>query len=179
MRNFKPLLSLVILLSLLLGCSNDTNEKERQSNEENNQFDFVVTASEKILPTNFHDIAFERKETPLFQYLVRKSVNQLEFEEIWNLYGFENKTPDVDLKKKDVFFIGVHESGSCPYKISNIELSSDNKNITVSLSEPEGTCTSDATPRTFVIEIEKEISKDVESLVIVQSGVETSVPFEN
>jgi hypothetical protein len=184
---FRSLFSFVVLLSLLFGCSNDTNdnqplsnEKELQSNTENKQqLDFVMIASEKTLPTNFHDIAFERKTDPLFQYLVRKVINQLSFEETWNLFGFENKIPNVDLDEKNVFFIGVHESGSCPYKIRNIELGSDNKTITVPLSEPGGVCTFDATPRSFVIEIDKEISKIIDSVVIVQSGVETIIPIEN
>jgi hypothetical protein len=172
MKNFKRLLCLVFFLSPLIvfGCNNDI---------ENNQIHFQLIASEKTLPINFHEIAFERKETPTFQYLVRKVVNQSEFEDTWNLYAFESKTPNVDLKEKDVFFIGVHESGSCPYKIRNIKRNSDNKTITVPLSEPNGACTSDATPRTFVIQIDKEKSKDIESVVIVQSGVETSVPLKN
>jgi hypothetical protein len=138
-----------------------------------------LIASKKTLPANFNDIAFARKETPLFQYLVRKAVNTSEFEDTWKLYALGNKTSNVNLNEKDVFFIGVHESGSCPYKIRVIKLSSDNKKMIIPLSEPDGACTSDATPRTFVIQIDKEKSKDIESVVVVQSGVETSVPFEN
>lgn len=89
--------------------------------------------------------------------------------------------PIVNLNENVVLFIGVHESGSCPYKIKTVELSSDNKTITVPLSEPKGVCNSDATPRTFVIGLNKELSKDIENVVIVQSqsGVETSIPIEN
>jgi hypothetical protein len=166
MKSVKRLRSLTLFLSLLLvfGCN---------SNAKNNQINFDIIASEKTLPIHFNEIAFEE------QYLVRKLVNQSEFEDTWNLYAFESKTPNVDLKEKDVFFIGVHESGSCPYKIRNIKRNSDNKTITVPLSEPNGACTSDATPRTFVIQIDKEKSKDIESVVIVQNGVETSVPLKN
>lgn len=171
MKNSKPFLALAVFLSLLFvfGCSNDTKD---------NQVSFGLIASEKSLPTDFDEIAFKRDTIPYSQYLVRKVVNQSEFEETWNLYGFENKTPNVDLNKKDVIFIGVQESGSCSYKIKNIELSSDNKAITVPLSKPDGACTDDATPRTFVIEIDKEISNFLESVVIVESEVETSIPFK-
>lgn len=163
----KLLLTLTLFISLLLfGCSNDTNVKD-------------VIASEKTLPSNFHETAFERETTPFFHFLVKKAINQLEFEQTWNLYGFESETPNVDLNEKDVFFIGVQESGSCPSKIKSVELSSDNNTMTLPLSELEGACTSDATPRTFVIQIDKGISKDIENIVIVQSGVETNVPFEN
>ena len=84
------------MLLLLFGCSNDTN-------------DSVAIASEKTLPSNFHEIAFERETTPLFQFLVRKAVNQSEFEQTWSLYGFEdkkgfdaefNKTPFKRVKDK-------------------------------------------------------------------------------
>ncbi|WP_163539794.1 hypothetical protein [Gracilibacillus sp. YIM 98692] len=166
--------------------SNDTNnnkpienKKALQTNTENKQIYKGVIASEKTLPANFHEIAFERETTPWFQFLVKKVVNPSEFEQTWNLYGFENKIPNVDFNAIDIFFIGVSESGSCPYKIRDVELSSNNHTMTVPLSEPEGACTSDATPRTFVIEIDKEISTDIENVVIVKSGVETSIPVEN
>ncbi|WP_174732187.1 hypothetical protein [Mesobacillus harenae] len=165
MTSFKSFLALAMFLSLLLvGCSNDIDDN--------------VVASEKTLPSNFHEIAFERETTPLFQFLVRKTVNQSEFEQTWNLYGFESEIPNVDFNEKGAFFIGVNESGSCPYMIKNVELSSDNNTITVPLSEPKGDCTSDATPRTFVVQIDKGISKDIENVVIVQGGVETTVPLE-
>jgi len=168
MKNPNPLLFLSLLMSLLFlfGCSMSNEEK---------QMNLDLIASEKTLPTNFHEIAFKRKEAPFFQYLVRKVVYQSEFAANWSFYGFESKPPSVNLNKKDVFFIGVQESGSCPYEIGNIKLSSDNKTMKVTLSEPDGACTSDATPRTFVLQIDKEIAKEMESVVIVQSGVETNI----
>lgn len=107
---------------------------------------------------------FQRKDTPLFQYLVKKVFNLSEFEDAWNLYGFENKAPEIDFNGKAVFFIGVYESGSCPYKIKDIKQNNDNKTMIVSLMKPEGAYTSDATPRTFVIQINKELSKDIKAL---------------
>lgn len=167
----KPFLALAVFLSLLfiLGCSNDAEE---------NQINFGLVASEKTLPKDFHEIAFERDTTPYLQYLIKKAVKQSEFEETWNMYGFEKRTPNVDFNEKDVIFIGVQESGSCPYEIKNINLSSDKKDITVPLSKPDGACTSDATPRTFVIELNKEISKDLKDAVIVENGAETTVPID-
>lgn len=151
------------------------DEKETQPKT---HIDFEIIASEKTLPTNFYEIAFKRETTPYFQYLIKKSDHQSEFEQIWKLYGFEKNIPNVDFNEKDVFFIGVNESESCPYKVEDIELTSENKSITIALSEPEGPCTSDATPRTFAIQIDKEISIDIENFVIVQSNVETIVPLE-
>ena len=163
------ILVLFLLLLSLFGCSNDS---------EDNHINFDFVASEKTLPANFDEIAYDRETTPLFRVLVKKSVNQSEFAKTWNFYGLKKNRPSINFDEKDVFFIGVHESGSCPYKTKNVEVSSENNILTVSLAEPEGACTSDATPRTFVIEIEKEISKDIENVVIVQGGIETNVPFE-
>lgn len=159
---------LILFLSfLLIGCSSGANNDES------------VIASEKTLPSDFYEIAFERETTPYFQYLVRKAVDQSEFEQTWDLFEFEDEIPNVDFTDKEFFFIGVYESGSCPYKLENIELSSDNKTVTVPLTEPESDCTTDASPRTFVIQLDKEISKEIENVVIVQSGVETNIPLED
>ncbi|MFD1738131.1 hypothetical protein ACFSCX_16510 [Bacillus salitolerans] len=37
--------------------------------------------------------------------------------------------------------------------------------------------TSDATPRTFVIKVEKGISNQINSVIITQSGVATTIPI--
>lgn len=167
MKSFKLVLLLVLLLS---GCSNDSVD---------HLINFNLIASEKTLPANFHEIAYERETTPLFQFLVRKIVSQSEFEKTWSLYGLEKKMPNIDFHEKDVFFIGVLESGSCPYEIKNVEINSEDNKLTVALSEPEGACTSDATPRTFVIQVEKGITNNMDNIVIVQSSVETKVPLKN
>ncbi|MFJ7735588.1 hypothetical protein ACIQ2D_04515 [Lysinibacillus sp. NPDC097287] len=113
--------------------------------------------------------------------MVRKSTNQTEFEEAWNFYRFENKPPKVNLNLKDIIFIGLVESSNCPYEIDNekMDLSSVNQAIKLILPNQYGACFLDAIPRTFVIEIDKGISKDIKNVVIVdESGEETSIPFK-
>jgi hypothetical protein len=136
----KPYLALAVFSSLLFvfGCSNGAG---------GNQINFDLIVSEKFLPTDFDEIAFKRETTPYFQYLVKKVVNQSEFEKMWNIYGIGNKMPYVDFNEKGVIFIGVQEPGSFPYKIKSIGQNLDNKTITVPLSQSNGACTSDATPR--------------------------------
>ena len=165
-----------MFISLLFGCNVDVEKK--QSNIVNNQVDFIMLTSEKTLPTNFDDIAFKRDMTPLQQFLVRKSVNQSEFEEYWMLYGFEQAIPHVDFNENVVFFIGVLESGSCPSEIKNVEFNINHNTMTIPLSELEGACTTDATPKTFVIQLEKELSEKIKNLIIIQSNTKTNVPFE-
>ncbi|MBT2661687.1 hypothetical protein [Bacillus sp. ISL-45] len=161
-------MTLISSLLLLYGCSNDP---------ENNQQNFDIVASEKNLPANMHELAFQREETPRYQYLVRMSDNQADFENFWSLYGFKKQAPEIDFKTKSVFFIGVYESGSCPSEIENVESNADNTTITI--AHPDGNCTADATPRTFVIQIDKEEAKNLESVIIVEGGTETSVPLKN
>ncbi|KAB8127476.1 hypothetical protein F9U64_17675 [Gracilibacillus oryzae] len=179
MKMSRSLLALALFLSLF-GCSHSTNDT-KQSDTENEQMYEGLVATEKTLPVNFYEIAFERETTPLFQYLIRKVVNQSEFEQTWDFYELENNIPNVNFTEKDVLFIGIQESGSCPYTIKEVELSSANNTMTVPISylKPQEECTTDASPRTFVIQIDKEKSKKVERLVVVQSGAETNIPLEN
>ncbi|MBA2175432.1 hypothetical protein H0266_11050 [Halobacillus locisalis] len=159
------ILALTFVLSLVAGCSLGTEDAE-------------VIASEKTWPPNFNEVAFKREETPYFRFLVDKAMDQSEFEQIWKSYGFKGERPTVDFEQNGVVFIGVQESGSCPYEIQNIDFASASKTISTSLKSSGGTCTSDATPRTFVLEVEKDKLQKVENVLIDQSRVETTVPFE-
>lgn len=167
MRISKMIFALVLFLTLLLtGCGNGANNAER------------VIASEKTLPSDFYEVAFQRETVPYFHFMVRKAVEGSEFEQNWNLYGFEGEMPSVDFEGKDVLFIGFQESGTCPEELGDIEWSPDNT-MRVPFIESDRPCTGDATPRTLVIELDKEQSGEMENLVIVQSGIETNVPFAN
>ena len=167
MKIYKMIFALVLFLTLLLtGCGTGSNNAER------------VIASEKTLPFNFNEIAFQRETVPLFHFMVRKAVDQSEFEQNWDLYRFEGELPSVDFEGKDVLFIGFQESGTCPEELGDIEWSPDNT-MRVPFIESDRPCTGDATPRTLVIEFDKEQSSEMENLVIVQSGIATNVPFEN
>jgi hypothetical protein len=160
----KPLLALFVFISLLFGCNDETEN-------------FTMLTSEKTLPTNFEDIAFKQGTDTL---LVRKAADQAEFDATWSLYGLETEMPEVDFNENVVFFIGVYESGSCPLEIRRVELNADHTTMTIPLSMPKElsgkivACTSNATPRTFVIQLEKELTENLDDLVID----ETNVPFE-
>lgn len=170
MKNFRFIMTFAVFISVLflLSCNKEVKE---------NDLPFKVIASEKALPANFDELAYKRDTSPSYQYLIRKAENPSEFEETWNLYEFRSKRPNVDFNKKDIIFIGVHESGSCPFKINDIELGTDSKTITVPLSISSEACTSDATPRTFAIEVDKEMSSAIENIVMVESKTETKIPL--
>ncbi|RDI48036.1 hypothetical protein DFR59_101706 [Falsibacillus pallidus] len=66
-KKHKLLICFSMLLSILFifGCSNGSNK---------DHIPFKMIASEKTLPSNFRDIAFESKETPSYLYLVKKKL---------------------------------------------------------------------------------------------------------
>ncbi len=167
MKISKVIFYLVLFLSFLLtGCSSGANDAES------------VIASEKTQPSDFNELAYTRETVPHFQFMAKRALDQSQFEQTWDLFGFEGEMPNVDFDEKDVFFMGVHESSTCAVELGKIEWITDDT-MKVPVIEPNGTCTADATPRTFVIQIDKEKSSELENLVIVQGGIETTVPFEN
>jgi len=176
MRKINLAVALLLLL-LTYGCSNHSKIKKTQT-EESNQVNFELIASEKYLPSHMHEFAFQRKEAPVYTYWVKEVSNQYDFEVAWKTYELEDKMKDVDFDKKNVFFLGVQESGSCPYTEENIEINTDNEDLQVLLTEHDGDCTSDATPRTFVIQGDKDKSKEIKKVVITQSGTETDIPIK-
>jgi hypothetical protein len=165
MNFIKRLLSSIILVLFLFGCSSNND-------------DIHLIASEKSLPSNFYEIATEREEVPYFQYFVMRVDSETEYGEAWSLFELQQQLPEVNFEENQLFFIGLHESGSCPYELEDVKIDSSNQEMTVRLSEPKGACTSDATPRTFVIEVNKELSHTVENVTIVQSGVKTTISVD-
>lgn len=163
MKNYNTLIIFtVLILFFILGCSDGKGS---------NQIEYGLIASEKTLPESVGD----------FNYIIRKSINKSEFEETWNFYRFDKDLPNIDLTLMDIIFIGLEESSNCPYEINkeNIEMSSNNKEIKVTLPKQYGACFTDATPRTIVIEIDKVASKDIKNVVIIdENGKETSVPYK-
>jgi len=163
MKNYNTVIIFtVLILFFILGCSEGKGS---------NQIEYGLIASEKTLPESVGD----------FNYIIRKSNNKSGFEETWNFYRFDKDLPNIDLALKDIIFIGLEESSNCPYEINkeNIGISSNNKEIKVTLPKQYGACFTDATPRTIVIEIDKVASKNIKHVVIVnENGEETSVPYK-
>lgn len=142
-----------------------------------NEVDIKIVSSEKNLPSNFREIAVERKEVPNYLYLVNRVSHLSQYEEIWTMFNLEQQIPTVIFEKNDIYFIGVQESGSCPYELENIKMSITEEVMYIHLSEPDGPCTLDATARTFVIEVNKESSKNLKNVVINQFDAETIMPI--
>ncbi|WP_316569517.1 hypothetical protein [Neobacillus sp. YIM B06451] len=136
-----------------------------------------LLASGKSLPVNFDDIAFQNEDHPDNEYLVKKAVNQIGYLKIWRHFRLDTADiPAVDFQKNAVIFFGTYESGSCPFKIEEATFRAGEEELSMRLAAESGVCTTDATPRTFVIEIKKDASEKLRNFVVVQGGKETSVP---
>ncbi|MFC5733979.1 hypothetical protein [Cytobacillus gottheilii] len=171
MNLMKSLLFLALCGVLLLGCG-----KENQvDTSEAPQIDYELIASEKTLPANFDEIAYEREESPAFQYLIKAAYNPIDFEQLWNLFDFEKKIPKVDFESKNVMIVGLHES-SCPTHIE--EINNEQETLTINVATKENTCDELAAPRAFVIELDKGISESLQEVMIVESEIKTIVPIQ-
>lgn len=158
-------MNVIMLLALLFlfGCSND---------EESKQTDVDLVASEKTLPESFYS---EQKK-----YIVKKVLTQTGFKDVWGLFGFEKNLPTIDFENKDVVFIGLQESNNCPYEIEkeNIAFNLNSQSMTVTLPKQYGACFLAATPKTFVIQIDKDTSTAIKNVVILEDETETSITFD-
>lgn len=156
---------------------NQISDREEGSSTSEKENGIKLVASEKKLPSNLHKIAIQREEVPYFNYFVKRVHNQTQYEEVWELFNLEQQLPKIDFEVNDIYFIGLQESGSCPFEPEDVKISINNEVMKIHLSQPEGGCTSDATARTFVIEVNKESSSDVKNIMINESAVETTLPI--
>ncbi|WP_153723322.1 hypothetical protein [Sporosarcina cascadiensis] len=140
--------------------------------------EFDVLANADNLQANFDEIAFTRKAAPIVKYLVNQVKNQFEYEEMWAWYGLENEMPSVNFNEDDLIFVGLQESASCPFEIDAVAFSAKNRMLFIFLSSPNRECTADLTPKILVIRIDKYAFKEIKSVNIVESGMETNVPWE-
>jgi hypothetical protein len=166
---WKFALSFALFLTLVLvGCESGERTKSNQ---------IKIVESEKVWPLNFNEIAFKREEAPYYSYAVRTTSNERDFEKTWEFYQLTRKSPHINFNTKEILFLSVEESGSCPLVLNSQDVKRTEQKITINLRAPNGNCTADATPRTFVIEIPKENSKKIKEVIILEGGTETTVPF--
>jgi len=163
-------LSFALLLTILLiGCESSGSNKSSQ---------IRIVASEKVWPINFYEIAFKREESPHYSYAVRTVSNQSAFEKTWESYQLTGKRPQIDFNTKKILFLGVEESGSCPLELNPKHMELTGQQVTIKLNGPDGPCTSDATPRSFVIEISKENLKEITEVILLEGQTKTTIPLK-
>lgn len=128
-------------------------------------------------PVNFNEIAFKREQSPHYSYAARMTNNESDFEKTWESYQLTSKRPPIDFNTKEILFLSVEESGSCPLVLNSQDVKLTEQKIMINLRAPNGNCTADATPRTFVIELPKEKSKEYSEVIVIESGTETTITF--
>ncbi|MFD1737177.1 hypothetical protein ACFSCX_11505 [Bacillus salitolerans] len=174
---------LVVTITLIInGCNiNDDKivyKKQNQGNAQKKNDNVELILSEKTFPSNYDDVVFQRKEVPLHGYIVLKVTDKLNYINTSNLFKFNQEIAEVNFEDHHVFFIGVTESGSCPYLFEEINISIKRKNMYFELYEHDIPCTADATPRTFVFKVDKDVSDQINNVIIRQSKVETTIPLK-
>ncbi|MFD0717143.1 hypothetical protein [Paenibacillus sp. GCM10027626] len=181
------MLSLLLLLFvfILSACGANQAEPEKMTETEivkepktdnTRAINVKLITSEKKLPQNIDEIAFKRQSVPYYEYLVMRAENEKDYEQIWKYYELTPNNYSVNFTEHDAYFIGVRESGSCPVDLGDVKINPEGTALTVHLRESGGTCTADATPRTFVIEVNRDEGENIEEVIIVEGETETAVP---
>lgn len=131
-----------------------------------NELPSNLIETEKNLPEDFYELADQG-------VLVKKVTNQEDFLEQWDYFSLKNApTKVIDWDNQVAIFLGVFESGSCPYQFSFVEVSEDKSEMLLQLEiDPKlNACTDDATPRTFVFTVDKNEISEVETVGIHNYG---------
>lgn len=175
---------LIGILILLIGCGSESDSEKvvMQGDEETVKNIAEVIFTEKSQPDDFHEIGFHREESPGYTYLIKEATEQEQYEELWTYFRLQEEAPKVDMVKNNVMFFSLEESGTCPFDLKgkDIQLNPATKMLEVEVSyanSTDGACTTDATPRTFVLEVTKE-ANSFKNALIYDEGTETQVPIK-
>jgi hypothetical protein len=148
------IISLLFMGSVLTGCAGSDHDQAP------NVFAEPIK-TEKTLPDDFYELA-ERG------VLVSKATNQAEFNEQWEYFRLGEAPAKVDWDNKAAIFLGIFESGSCPYEFKYAELNAGKTDLIIHLEDDSHgrACTDDATPRTIVLAVDKDETANVNHVEI-------------
>ncbi|CAM3041695.1 hypothetical protein FITA111629_00100 [Filibacter tadaridae] len=161
------LLALTFLLLSVSGC----NPKEDKEILEPG-----LISSEKSLPLSFEQMASEHDQE---KYVVERVKNKKDYRKMWNKFQMKEELVDIDTEAKDVLFIGLFESSSCSYDINDTFANSEKNELEVNLSSKSGNCTADASPRNFVLTLDKSVSNELSTVVLVDGVQRISLPIND
>ncbi|WNF38187.1 hypothetical protein RJD24_07095 [Bacillaceae bacterium IKA-2] len=160
------IVSFLVIGSVLMGCGSSDIDKAAIISGE-------LLKTEKTLPVNFYELAEQG-------VLVKKVTNQAEYNEQWDYYQLKEKPSEIDWSKKEVIFLGIFESGSCPYEFKSVELNDEKTEIIfhIEVDSKKQACTDDATPRTIVLAVDADVVSDVTLVKISNyNGINPKVQF--
>jgi len=128
-------------------------------------FSSELIASEKTWPADFYDVAEQGA-------VAKKVTSQAQFEAEWAYFGLEGEPPERQWDQEAVIFLGVIESGTCPYELKTLQFNEDQTKLVVHLQTDSAhqACTDDATSRTFVFDVDANKIAKVEWITIENFG---------
>lgn len=165
----KKLIFLIVLAAiggiLLYGCGPADQSRTGQGGDDGQTgLTGQVIATEKTFPEDFYDQAEQG-------VLAHKVTDQETFESQWAYFQLGGTPPERNWEDEAVIFLGVIESGSCPYEIDSLQFNDDDSELTVRLkTDPKKACTDDATPRTFVLAVDAEQAARTEWVIVENFG---------
>ncbi|GBF78158.1 hypothetical protein PA598K_06768 [Paenibacillus sp. 598K] len=133
---------------MLTGCSGAKIDNEVSSR---------LLKSAKTMPEGVHD-----------QLLAEAATTEEEMARLWARYGYEDELPRVDFDEQEVHFFGLVESGSCPLKYEGLGMEGEGETLILHLSLGSSACTDDATPRSYVVRLDKTIGERIELVGAVE-----------
>jgi len=163
------LLAFAFSLLFVFGC-NPKGGTEMESPEKN------IIISEKSLPNTFEQMATEKDKQ---KFVVVRVKSKEDYQEMWRQFQIKEELVAIDTDDKDILFIGLFESSSCPYNISDILANTEKHELEVNLTSKNGNCTADNSPKNFVLTIDKSISDELSTLVLVKSSERILLPIND
>ncbi|MFC5591681.1 hypothetical protein ACFPRA_22605 [Sporosarcina soli] len=161
------LLALTFILLLVFGCNQKGGTEILEQS---------LIVSEKSLPNSFDQMATEHDKQ---KYVVERVKNKEDYQEMWSKFQIKEELVDVDTDDKDILFIGLFESSSCPYDIKDMVANTEKHELEVNLVSKDGNCTADDSPKNFVLTMDKSISNELATLVLVNNSKRILLPISD
>lgn len=133
-----------------------------------------IIASGQSLPEHFEEFATERNHEKL---MAVRAKNEQDYEEVWKAFQITEELSRIDMEEKDVLFMGLFESSSCPYTISNVVAHPEKQQLEVSITSKGGDCTADHSPRNFVLALDQQTSAELSTLILHLNAETISLPI--
>lgn len=163
MKKFN-LLAFLFYIFVIFGCA----PKEEAEVE---HVESSIIASGQSLPEHFEELATEQK------VMVVRVKNEEDYEEVWKAFQITEELSRIDMEEKDVLFMGLFESSSCPYTISNVVAHPEKQQLEVSITSKDGDCTADHSPRNFVLALDQQTSAELSTLILHLNAETISLPI--
>lgn len=102
------------------------------------------------------------------QLMADSAMTEEEFARLWTRYGYEDELPQVDFDEQEVHFFGLVESSNCPLKYEGLGMEDEGETLILHLNLGSSACTDDATPRSYVVRLDKTLGERIERVGAVE-----------